>query len=397
MVKSLGFVGVLLVFLLAGCGGGGGGDSSFYPIYGFDVGPYIDGQTGGDPVPPDQLRARVELVTPYAEWVRTYGCTGGFEEAGSIAHEFGLKAAMGAWLSADTAQNRREIDNLKVALAAGQVDMAIVGSETQFSGSLPEDQLIAYIKEVRDYVRQDLGKTTPVTTAEPQDTWLEHPKLVPACDVVFYNCYPYWNGVSVADATADLDACWSELHTTYPDKELIVSETGWPACGDIIGSAAPSPANQQAYFHAFVAWARSKGIKYFWFEAFDEAWKAPPPQEACFGILRNQFTNVPPYGSPGDIKGRAWNVSFGDCRVALYIKVGDGWYNKPSWEYPLTHIDGEGNWVCKTPAANDIYATEIRAYLIPEGYTPPQAGGEAEIPNVQDLLIHSYAKAVVSR
>jgi len=67
---------------------------------------------------------------------------------------------------------------------------------------------------------------------------------------------------------------------------IIVSETGWPSCGNQVGDAVPSPENASFYFLNFVSWARANNVPYFYFEAFDESWKAvyEGPQGACWGI-----------------------------------------------------------------------------------------------------------------
>lgn len=62
-------------------------------------------------------------------------------------------------------------------------------------------------------------------------------------------------------------------HRVYPNKEIIVSETGWPSGGSAEQAAVPSPQNAAAYFKNFVSWARAKNRKYLYFEAYDEAWK----------------------------------------------------------------------------------------------------------------------------
>jgi hypothetical protein len=55
-------------------------------------------------------------------------------------------------------------------------------------------------------------------------------------------------------------------------KQVIV-ETGWPSAGDSCGRAVPSMANANAYLKNFLSWANSRGVKYYYFEAFDELWK----------------------------------------------------------------------------------------------------------------------------
>ena len=57
-------------------------------------------------------------------------------------------------------------------------------------------------------------------------------------------------------------------------KDVIVSETGWPSGGDVIGSAVPTQENAAFYFKSFIAWAHANKVPYFYFEAFDESWKA---------------------------------------------------------------------------------------------------------------------------
>ncbi len=97
------------------------------------------------------------------------------------------------------------------------------------------------------------------------------------------------------------------------------------------------------------------------------------------------FTDVPLYGSSNDLVGKVTNVTPDDYKVAVYIYV-SGWWTKPSFAYPLTSISGSGSWVCDiTTGGSDQYATKIRAYLVPDGYTPPQMSGGQIFPAELDL------------
>ena len=91
-----------------------------YRMYGVNFSPFIDGQDPnlGSQISEEQLRARLEVIEPYTEWIRTFGSTSGLEEAGRIAHSVGLKVACGAWLSRDLSANEREISNLISAAKA---------------------------------------------------------------------------------------------------------------------------------------------------------------------------------------------------------------------------------------------------------------------------------------
>jgi exo-beta-1,3-glucanase (GH17 family) len=144
-----------------------------YQLFGFNFSPYIDGQDPGTGVfvPEEQIRARLTVIAPYTRWVRAFGATAGLEQTGRIAHELGLQAACGAWLSRSVAANEAEINGLILAAQQGHCDMAIVGSEVLLRGDLSEAQLLAYL----DQVKAAVPPAVLVTTADVYDRLLSHP------------------------------------------------------------------------------------------------------------------------------------------------------------------------------------------------------------------------------
>lgn len=256
---------------------------SINKLHGIDFSPYMDGQNPeyGSKVSREQATERLTIIAPYTSWIRTYGTESGLEYIGPVAHEMGLKTAIGAWLSGDTEANDRQINELINESKAGYVDLAIVGSETLLRNDLTEDQLIKYIKYVKKAV-----PGVNVTTADTYDQLLKHPRVMAECDVIMYNSYPYWKGVSIDDAIEIQDNVYKSIADQVKNKSITVSETGWPSAGNTIGSAVPSPQNSTRYFKEFVSWARKNNVQYFYFEAFDESWKAnnEGPQGARWGI-----------------------------------------------------------------------------------------------------------------
>ena len=262
-------------------------------LYGLDFGPYMDGQNPdrGSQVSKDQIIERMTIIAPYTTWVRTYGTENGLEYCGPIAHEMGLKTAIGAWLSKDSEVNDRQINELINEAKAGYVDLAIVGSETLLRKDLSEDQLINYIKRVKNE-----APGVNVTTADTYYELINHPRVMAECDVIMYNCHPYWEGVSINDAIKAMEENHKDIVDHAGGKQVIVSETGWPSSGDTIAhevptpgyaseylndssantneSAVPSPERASKYLSDFLSWARKNNVKYFYFEAFDETWKA---------------------------------------------------------------------------------------------------------------------------
>ena len=259
------------------------GPTPTYKLYGLDFSPYMDGQdpNQGSQVSEAQLRPRMAIIAPYTHWIRTFGCGSGLEKAGQVAHELGLQSAIGAWLSADSVANGQQIACLITVGQAEQADMLIVGSEVLLRGDLTEGQLIEYINQVKEAV-----PGVPVATADVYGELIAHPSVLAAGDVVLANFYPYWEGINVQQAMASLQSRYQQVKAVAGDKQVLVSETGWPSGGNPYGNAVPSPENAAFYFRDFVSWARAGGVGYFYFEAFDETWKATyeGPQGAHWGV-----------------------------------------------------------------------------------------------------------------
>lgn len=241
------------------------------PLYGIDFSPYENGQNPNiNPyVSADQITARLQIIAPYTQWIRSFSMTTGLENIPPIARSFGLRVAAGAWISANLTQNDQEIANLITAANAGNVDIAIVGSEVLLRGDVSESQLIAHMTQVR----QAIPSNILVTTADTYGELISHPNIIAASDVVFGNFYPYWEGQSINNAVCALVSEYNQLQSASGSKQIIVSETGWPSGGDAVGAAVPSPANAAQYSLQFVTWARSNNVAFFYFEAFNEEWK----------------------------------------------------------------------------------------------------------------------------
>jgi exo-beta-1,3-glucanase (GH17 family) len=237
-------------------------------FYGLDFGPYTVGSPDkGDIVTPEQITRLMDTISPYTQWIRTYGTTNGLEKVPEIARGRGLKVACGCWLSGDTAANETQINGLIQLAQSGMVDLAVVGSETLLRNDLNEDQLIGYIQRVK-------ATGVPTTTADTYDRLLGHPNVVAKCDLVFANIFPFWEGVPIKDAINSLDTSYKRLIQAFPGKEVIISETGWPSAGDSFMGAVPSFENEKYYMENFMSWTSINNAKYFYFEAFDEPWKA---------------------------------------------------------------------------------------------------------------------------
>jgi glycoside/pentoside/hexuronide:cation symporter, GPH family len=239
-------------------------------LYGLCFSAYAEGQRAGDSLLASQVGQRIELIAPHTRWVRSFACTEGHEVIPPLARAKGLKTLVGAWISHDRERNEREISALIQLAKDGQVNIAVVGNEVLLRGELPEPELLAYIQRVKAAVPEHVR----VGCVDAYYQFLERPALVAACDVLLPNCYPFWEGADIHLAAQYLRRMVGLVKAAGgEDKLVIVAETGWPSQGQPVAAAVPSAENAMKYFIDVQQWARSEGVKLFYFSSFDEPWK----------------------------------------------------------------------------------------------------------------------------
>lgn len=237
-------------------------------LHGLCFSPYQENQNIGDKLSEAQIRRRLEVIKPYTRWVRSFSCTSGNELMPSIAHEHGLKTMVGAWISSDQEANEREINALIKLAKAGKVDIAAVGNEVLLRGELSKEALIAYIDRFKKAV-----PGIPVGCVDTYYQFDKHPELTDACDVILANCYPFWEGYDIAEASTYLQKMHTFVQNSAKGKKVIVTETGWPSQGEPVEQAVPSKVNVMKYFIDLNTWSQQHQVELFYFTSFDEAWK----------------------------------------------------------------------------------------------------------------------------
>ncbi len=237
-------------------------------VHGLCLGAYREGQVIGDKLSKEQINQRLNIIAPHTSWVRSFSCTDGNEYIPESAHKRGLKTLAGAWISGDKERNELEIKSLIKLAKAGQVDIAAVGNEVLLREELTEAELIGYIKRVKEAL-----PGIPVGYVDAYYQYLEHPNLVEVCDVLLANCYPFWEGYAVEQATMHLDQMYRLVKEIAQDKQVLITETGWPNGGENIDEAVPSEQNGMQYFVNTQNWAKAEQVELFYFSSFDESWK----------------------------------------------------------------------------------------------------------------------------
>lgn len=236
--------------------------------------PYHEpGQTPLDPttrIPREQIEADLRALAPLTECVRIYSVSQGLELVPAIAQELGLKVLMGAWIGAEAAKNRIQVDTVvKLANAYPRTIRAvIVGNEVLLRREQSEAGLRAYIEEVRKRVK------VPVTYADVWEFWMRHPDLATAVDFVTVHILPYWedNPVAVEHALQHITDIRA-LVTQRFAKPILIGETGWPSAGRQREASRPSLVHQARYVREFIRKAHDEGWDYNLIEAVDQPWK----------------------------------------------------------------------------------------------------------------------------
>ncbi len=237
-------------------------------IYGIAFSPYLDGQGPGTPISAAQIRERLTIVQPHVSLVRTFSCTEGNELIPKIAAELGLKTMVGVWLDGDREHNAFELENAIEIARAGYADLLAVGNEVLLRNEMSEAELIDYINRARQGAR-----AVAVGYVDAYFKFVAHPQVSDACDVIFANCYPYWEGIAAEHALVYMKEMYRLASMAAKGKPVIISETGWPNIGTPERGAVPSFENAIRFFINAYQWAEQEEIDIIYFSAFDEAWK----------------------------------------------------------------------------------------------------------------------------
>jgi glycoside/pentoside/hexuronide:cation symporter, GPH family len=237
-------------------------------LYGICFSPYLEGQNIGDILSEDQIKKRMAIISPHTKWVRSFSCTEGNEFIPKVAREKGLKTMVGAWIDNNKVNNDKEIASLINIAQKGYVDIAVVGNEVLLRNELTEQEVLDYIRRVKKAL-----PNIPVGYVDAYFQFREHPAFVDACDLVLANCYPFWEGCRIDQASGYLKQMYSQTKDAARGKKVIITETGWPDQGDSTYDAQPSEDNAIRYFINTQNWSQQENIEMFYFSSFDESWK----------------------------------------------------------------------------------------------------------------------------
>jgi exo-beta-1,3-glucanase (GH17 family) len=203
--------------------------------------------------------------------VRTYATDNGLDQVPAIAQRLGIKVLQGLWLGRDRQKNRIQIDTA-IALARrypSAINGIVVGNEVLLRGELAAEDIAAVLREVK------AATGMPVTYADVWEFWLRNRELAAAVDFITIHILPYWEDFPIAAdlAAAHVDDIRRRVAATFPGKEILIGEVGWPSAGRMREGALPSRSNQAHVLEEVMARARAQNYRVNLIEAFDQPWK----------------------------------------------------------------------------------------------------------------------------
>lgn len=115
------------------------------------------------------------------------------------------------------------------------------------------------------------GFNGPVVHVDTFNQIIDHPELCEASDYAAANCHAFFDpNTAAADAGSFVQDQVKNIAKVCGNKEVYITESGWPHAGDTNGKAVPSPENQQA---ALSSLKSAFSEKFVFFSAYNDLWK----------------------------------------------------------------------------------------------------------------------------
>jgi exo-beta-1,3-glucanase (GH17 family) len=224
-------------------------------------------------ITPERIDEDLQALSQRFDCVRTYSQSNGLSAVPAIAARHHMQVLMGIWLGGVAELNEKEVAmGIATANANPQaIRGIIVGNEVLLRGELSPKRLTEYIQTVRAAT----PKSIPVTYADVWERWLKYPQMAQAVDFITIHILPYWedNPVQAVDAVQHVEDVYAHMKQVFPDKRLMIGETGWPSAGRLRRSAEPSIVDEALYLRDFLRYAATVDMPYNVIEAFDQPWK----------------------------------------------------------------------------------------------------------------------------
>lgn len=189
------------------------------------------------------------------------------------AKRIGCKVMFGIWDINDV-QNEAQLIISGVKGDWGMVHSISVGNELVNNGEASADQVVAAVRQTRQILRR-AGYDGPVVAVDTFIAAGENPQLCEESDYCAINAHAFFDStISAEEAGPWLERTVDDMRGRISsEKQIIVTETGWPTRGPSNGLAVPSMANQKLALESISKSFADKPSNVILFSAFNDLWK----------------------------------------------------------------------------------------------------------------------------
>ncbi|KAH3678184.1 hypothetical protein WICPIJ_008902, partial [Wickerhamomyces pijperi] len=225
----------------------------------------------------------VALLSQVTSRIRTYGtqCNQAKYILDSIQTlNLNMSLALGIWIGPQDNINRLQLLDMKAILRKyprKYFESIYIGNEVLFREEQNDETLADYIIDTKKFIHEELQWDLPVGTSELGSRASE--PLMAVADIYGANVHPFFNGDSILGASQwvfdfvkyQIDPMLEKLGEDSPD--VVISEIGWPYGGGKFKDSVAGKRQMQLFLSSWICDQRTKGIPWYFFEAFDEPWK----------------------------------------------------------------------------------------------------------------------------
>ncbi len=238
-------------------------------LQGVAFSPYHENQDAVAGITPsaEEIDADLTMLEGKIHAVRTYTSEGVFAQVPELAAKHKINVTVGAWIDQRLKHNDEEIDRAIKLSQHRNVVRVIVGNEVLLRNDVPIEKMFTYLDRARKKISR------PVSTAETWHTWMQYPELADHVDFIAVHILPFWEGLDVAESVKFVSEKMDLLKATFPDKEIVIGEVGWPSEGRTRYNAVASESNEALFLRRFFKLADHEDYIYYVMEVFDQPWK----------------------------------------------------------------------------------------------------------------------------
>jgi exo-beta-1,3-glucanase (GH17 family) len=243
---------------------------------------FRDGQAPGSVLTETQIKEDLLIIKNHWDAIRLYTTDDNSEKILKVISEnnIDLKVSLGIWISGNTQVDNASQVNRAIAQANDYpniVQAVSCGNETSNIYISNKDEITGYLNKIHKET------TVPVTIDDVYAVWLDpgNSDLVKLQDFLAIHIYGQWSNVPLENTISYIDGSFNELKTQFPQKQILITETGWTTSKNE-GQFNPvaDEVSQKQFYTECQKWSNLNKIPVFYFEAFNERWKGATATEA---------------------------------------------------------------------------------------------------------------------